>query len=53
LKIPKKDMLALFDHDPLMGYRVLSYLIRVVGFRFQQFQEELTRHKGHDIMHSW
>jgi len=53
LKIPKKEMLALFDNDPLMGYRVLSYLIKVVGYRFQQFQEELARHKGHDIMHSW
>lgn len=20
---------------------------------FQQFQEELVKHKGHDIMHSW
>lgn len=53
LKIPKKEMLALFDTDPLMGYRVLSYLIKVVGYRFQQFQEELAKHKGHDIMHSW
>ena len=53
LKIPKKDMLALFEKDPLMGYLVLSYLIKVVGYRFQQFQEELAKHKGHGIMHSW
>lgn len=53
IKIPKKDMLALFENDPSMGYRVLSYLIKVVGYRFQQFQEELAKHKGHDIMHSW
>lgn len=53
IKIAKTDMLALFEKDVLMGYQVMSYLIKVVGFRFQQFQDELARQKGHDIMHSW
>lgn len=53
IKIAKEDLIALFESDPLMGYRVMSYLVQVVGFRFQQFQEELAKQKGHDIMHSW
>lgn len=53
IKIEKTDMLALFEKDPLMGYQIMSYLIKVVGYRFQQFQEELVKDKGRDIMHSW
>ena len=53
IKIAKTDMLDLFEKDSLMGYQVMSYLIKVLGYRFQQFQDELAKHKGHDIMHSW
>ncbi|MBC2715810.1 MAG: cyclic nucleotide-binding domain-containing protein [Desulfobacteraceae bacterium] len=53
IKIAKTDMLALFEKDALMGYQVMSYLIKVIGYRFQQFQDELAKYKGHDIMHSW
>jgi CRP-like cAMP-binding protein len=53
IKIVKEDLIALFEKDPVMGYRVMSYLVKVVGFRFQQFQDELAKQKGHDIMHSW
>lgn len=53
IKIAKTDMIALFDQDAVMGYKLMSYLIKVLGYRFQQFQDELARHKGHDIMHSW
>jgi signal-transduction protein with cAMP-binding, CBS, and nucleotidyltransferase domain len=53
IKIPKADLIGLFEQDELMGYRVMSYLVKVVGYRFQQFQDELAKQKGHDIMHSW
>ena len=53
IKIAKKDMLDLYEKDTAMGYHVLFYLIKVLGYRFQQFQDELARHIGHDIMHSW
>ncbi len=53
IKIPKTDILSLFDKDPGMGYLVMSYLIKVLGYRFHQFQDALAKHKGHDIMHSW
>ncbi len=53
IKIAKKDMLDLYEKDTSMGYQIMSYLIKVLGYRFQQFQDELVKHKGHDIMHSW
>ena len=53
IKIPKADMLMLFENDANMGYQVMSYLIKVLGYRFQQFQDELAKHIVHDIMHSW
>ncbi len=53
IKIPREKLLELFEEDPQMGYKVLSYLIKVVGYRFHQFQEEVSKQRGHYIMHSW
>lgn len=53
IKIPKSALLNLFEKDTLMGYKFMSYLIKVVGFRFQQFQDELAKYKGHDLLNSW
>ena len=53
IKIPKVDLIGLFEQDSLLGYRVMSYLVKVVGYRFQQFQDELAKQKGNDILHSW
>lgn len=53
IQIPRQSLMGLFDSDPLMGYRVMSYLIKVVGYRFQQFQDELAKCKGHNILNSW
>ncbi|RJP84520.1 MAG: cyclic nucleotide-binding domain-containing protein [Desulfobacteraceae bacterium] len=53
IQISRQSLLDLFDQDPLMGYRVMSYLIKVLGYRFQQFQNELAKCKGHGILNSW
>lgn len=53
IKISKTDLLELFEQDPEMGYKMMTYLIKIVGYRFQQFQDELAEAKGQDIMHSW
>lgn len=53
VKIAKQSLLDLFETDPSMGYRVMSYLLKVVGFRFQQCQDELAKCKGHGILNSW
>ena len=53
IKIKKETLLELFEKDTVMGYKMMSYLIKVIGYRFQQFQDELAKVKGHDIIHSW
>lgn len=37
--IPKDELLKIFENDPLLGYRFMSYMVTVVGYRFQKFQE--------------
>jgi len=39
IRIPKDKLIEIFEDDPLMGYRFMSYMVRVVGYRFHQFQE--------------
>ena len=53
IRVAKSDLLSLFDEDPLMGYRFLTYLIKVVGFRFHQFQDEVAKNMGQAILHGW
>lgn len=39
IRIPKDELLKIFEDDPLMGYRFMSYMVTVVGYRFHKFQE--------------
>jgi len=52
-KVDKNLLADLFEQDPKAGYQVMSHLIRVVGKQFHQFQDELAKHRGHNIMHGW
>ncbi len=53
VKIEKYDLMRLFDQDPRIGFLFMNYLVRVVGFRFQAFQEEYARVMGEDVLNSW
>lgn len=53
IRIEKKDLLKLFGEDTQMGYMVLSFLIRVVGFRFQQFQDVVAKQLGENLIAGW
>ncbi|MCU0598555.1 MAG: cyclic nucleotide-binding domain-containing protein [Desulfobacterales bacterium] len=53
IKISKAELVALFEKDPQMGYVVMSYLVKVVGFRFNQFQDEIAKSKGSEILNAW
>lgn len=53
IRIPRTAMLALFEKDTDMGYKFLSYMITVVGYRFHQFQEHVARNMGEDLMSGW
>lgn len=53
VRVKKASLLDLFDKDSLMGYKFMSYMITVVGFRFQQFQDHVAKNMGEDLMSGW
>ncbi len=53
IRIPKEALLQLFEGDSLMGYKFMSYMITVVGYRFQQFQDHVAKNLGEDLMSGW
>jgi len=53
LRFRKEDLLRLFESDPLMGYRFMSYMITVVGYRFHQFQDAVAKTMGEAMMSGW
>lgn len=53
VRIEREALLQLFKDDTSMGYIFLSYLIKVVGYRFHQFQDEFAKNIGEDIMSGW
>lgn len=53
VRIKKQRLLELFEAEPEIGYRFLSYLITVVGYRFHQFQDHVAKHMGEDMMSGW
>lgn len=53
VRIDRESLLDLFKADTSMGYLFISYLIKVVGYRFHQFQDEFAKNMGEDIMSGW
>jgi CRP-like cAMP-binding protein len=53
IKFDRDVLLKLFEQDTDMGYKILSFMIKVVGYRFHEFQDELAKHLGEDIINAW
>lgn len=53
VRIEKSRLIAVFEKDPEIGYKFLSYLITVVGYRFHQFQDQVAKNMGEDLMSGW
>jgi CRP-like cAMP-binding protein len=53
VRAPKKDLLKHFEDDPVMGYRFMSYMVTVVGYRFQQFQDVVAKTMGDTMISGW
>jgi CRP-like cAMP-binding protein len=53
IRIEKKSLTELFEKDTRMAYLVLKYLIQVVGYRFQQFQDVVATTMGENLMSGW
>lgn len=53
LRVSKEDLLNMFEEDPKMGYSFMTFLVTVVGFRFHQFQNEVAKNIGEDLLAGW
>lgn len=53
IKIEKSRLDRLFKKDARIGYSFMSYLIKVVGERFHQLQDEVAKRRGEDIISGW
>ncbi len=49
--IDAKDMVAVFEKEPRIGYVVMSNIARMVGTRFRQLEQELVLKEGREIVH--
>ena len=53
VRLKKEELNRLFEKDSKMGYVFMSHIVRVVGFRFQQFQDEVAKNMGESLMSGW
>ncbi len=53
IRLRREDLLDLFEKDAAIGFFVMKYLIGVVGRQFSQFQDEIARKRGFEIMSRW
>lgn len=53
IRFKKVDLEKLFEADPVIGSKVMFYLILTVGTHFQELQDERAQRWGHEIMNRW
>jgi CRP-like cAMP-binding protein len=51
IEINKDKLIKVFDANPLIGYRVMTNVAKVIGTRFQQLQDEVALLGGEIILH--
>ncbi len=53
VKIGCTKIKSLMNSDPVIGYKIMTCLVQVVGYRFKQMQEEVAKFLGINMMNSW
>lgn len=53
LKADREKLLALFEKDKEVGFRVMNRLLGLVSARFLALQDEVARRQGSDIINRW
>lgn len=53
VKIKSVLLKNLMESDPVIGFKIMSYLVQVVGYRYKQMQEEVVKFVGINMMNSW
>jgi CRP-like cAMP-binding protein len=51
IEINKDSLIKVFEAHPLIGYRVMTNVAKVIGTRFQQLQDEVALHEGEILLH--
>ena len=53
IKINSIALNKLMESEAQIGYKIMKYMVQVVGFRFNQFQEKMAKFVGIGLMNSW
>lgn len=53
LKIDATKLNSLMMQNTAIGYKIMRYLVQVVGYRFKQMQEEVAKFIGINMLNSW
>ncbi len=53
LELSSKDMTALFESEPRIGYVFMQNLAILIAKRWHDMEDEVVRLAGHDIMNKW
>lgn len=53
LKINAAELNNLMEKDMAIGFKIMRYIVQVVGYRFKQMKEEVAKFMGMNLMNSW
>ncbi len=53
LKIDAIKLNKLMAQDTAIGFKIMSYIVQVVGYRFNQMKEGVAKFMGINMMNSW
>lgn len=53
IKINAKLLNNLMAQDTAIGFKIMRYIVQVVGYRFRQMREEVAKFMGINMMNSW
>jgi CRP-like cAMP-binding protein len=53
IKINGTALNKLMEEETQIGYKIMRYMVQVVGFRFNQFQDKIAKFIGIGLMNSW
>ncbi len=53
LKINAAKLNKLMAQETAIGFKIMRYIVQVVGYRFKQMKEEVAKFMGINMMNSW
>ena len=53
IRIKKKDLVSISEKDSRLGYLIMRLMVKVVGYRFQQFQDIVAKTVGENLLSGW